>query len=118
MPASPTKDAYLSLSPRSVSHKIHVAVQGILQVRILGWVAIPFSRVSSPPRDQTQVSYLAGDSLLSESPQKPLKMPLHTLIFKTCEYVPLLGKKNFAHVIMFKGLKMGRLSWIIWMSSI
>ena len=83
------------------------------QARVLEWLAVSFSRVSSPPRDQTQVSYLAGDSLLSESPQKPLKMPLHTLIFKTCEYVPLLGKKNFAHVIMFKGLKMGRLSWII-----
>ena len=29
---------------------------GILQARILEWVAIPFSRGSSVPRDQTQVS--------------------------------------------------------------
>ena len=31
-------------------------VHGILQARILEWVAIPFSRGSSPSRDQTQVS--------------------------------------------------------------
>ena len=36
------------------------SVHGILQARILEWVAIPFSRVSSPPRDQTQVSCIAG----------------------------------------------------------
>ena len=33
---------------------------GILQVRILQWVAVPFSRVSSQPRDWTQVSRIAG----------------------------------------------------------
>ena len=35
-------------------------VHGILQARILEWVAIPFSRGSSQPRDQTQVSLIAG----------------------------------------------------------
>ena len=34
-------------------------VHGILQARILEWVAFPFSRGSSQPRDQTQVSYIA-----------------------------------------------------------
>ena len=33
---------------------------GILQVRKLEWVAYPFSRVSSQPRDRTQVSCIAG----------------------------------------------------------
>ena len=33
---------------------------GILQARILEWVAFPFSRGSSQPRDQTQVSCIAG----------------------------------------------------------
>ena len=32
------------------------SVRGILQARLLEWVAIPFSRGSSRPRDQTQVS--------------------------------------------------------------
>ena len=35
-------------------------VHGTLQVRILEWVAIPFSSGSSKPRDQTQVSRIAG----------------------------------------------------------
>ena len=35
-------------------------VHGILQARILEWVAIPFFRRSSQPRDQTQVSHIAG----------------------------------------------------------
>ena len=40
----------------------HGIVHGILQARILGrrWVAIPFSRGSSLPRDQSQVSHIAG----------------------------------------------------------
>ena len=33
---------------------------GILQARILEWVAFPFSRGSPQPRDQTQVSHIAG----------------------------------------------------------
>ena len=36
------------------------SVCGILQERILVWVAIPFSRGSSQPRDQTWVSCIAG----------------------------------------------------------
>ena len=35
-------------------------VHGILQARILEWAAFPFSRGSSQPRDQTQVSCIAG----------------------------------------------------------
>ena len=35
-------------------------VHGIPQTRILEWVAIPFSRGSSWPRDWTQGSYIAG----------------------------------------------------------
>ena len=44
------------------------SVHGILQARILEWVAIPFSMGSSPSRDQTQVAYIAGNSLPSELP--------------------------------------------------
>ena len=36
------------------------SVHGILQARILRWVAISFSRGSSQPRDRTQVSCIAG----------------------------------------------------------
>ena len=36
------------------------SVHGILQARILEWVAIPFSKGSSQPRDRTWVSHIAG----------------------------------------------------------
>ena len=36
------------------------SVHGILQERILEWVAIPFSRGSSRPRDRTPVYNIAG----------------------------------------------------------
>ena len=34
------------------------SVHGVFQARILEWVAIYFSRGSSQPRDQTQISYI------------------------------------------------------------
>jgi len=36
------------------------SVHGISQAKILEWVAIPFSRGSSQPRDRAQVSCIAG----------------------------------------------------------
>ena len=47
---------HLKMSPPGSS------VHGILQARILEWVAIPFSRGSSWPRDWTQVSWIARGS--------------------------------------------------------
>ena len=44
----------------TLCNPVDYTVQGILQARILEWVAVPFSRVSSQPRDQTQVSHIAG----------------------------------------------------------
>ena len=38
---------------------MHYTVHGILQARVLEWVAIPFSRGSSQSRDRTQVSCIA-----------------------------------------------------------
>ena len=51
------------------------SVHGISQARILEWVAIPFSRGTSPPRDQSQVSCIAADALSSEPLEKyPMSM--------------------------------------------
>ena len=44
----------------TLCNPVGYAVYGILQARILEWVAFPFSRGSSQPRDQTQVSCIAG----------------------------------------------------------
>ena len=47
----------VSDSLRPLDYTVH----GILQARILEWVAFPFSRGSSQPRDWTQVSCTAGE---------------------------------------------------------
>ena len=47
------------------------SVHGTLQARILVWVAVPFSRESSRPRDQTGSRVLQADSLPSEPLGKP-----------------------------------------------
>ena len=46
-------------------------VHGILQARILEWVALPFSRGSSQSRDQTRSFTLQADSLPAEPQGKP-----------------------------------------------
>ena len=53
-----------SLQPQGLVH-------GILQARILEWVAFPFSRGSSQPRDWTQVSCIAGGFFTSCPRGKP-----------------------------------------------
>ena len=47
------------------------SVHGILQARILEWVAISFSRGSSQPRDRTWVSCIAGGFFITDPPRKP-----------------------------------------------
>ena len=48
-----------SATPWTIAHQA-LLVHGILQARILEWVAISFSRESSPPRNRTWVSHIAG----------------------------------------------------------
>ena len=60
----PTQGSNLGLLPcRQILYWLSYKgsrVHGILQARILEWVAFPFSRGSSQPRDQTWVSSTAG----------------------------------------------------------
>ena len=57
---------YLEHESESESHSVMSdslpphTVHRIFQARILEWVAVPFTRGSSQPRDQTQVSCIAG----------------------------------------------------------
>ena len=48
-----------SATSSTVAHQAPLSM-GILQARILEWVAMPSSRGSSQPRDQTQISRIAG----------------------------------------------------------
>ena len=43
-----------------VCDPVDYTVPGILQARILEWVAFPFSKGCPQPRDRTQVSCIAG----------------------------------------------------------
>ena len=44
----------------TLCYPMDYTIHGTFQARILEWVAFPFSRVSYQPRDQTQVSGIAG----------------------------------------------------------
>ena len=46
---------------------IDYTVHGLLQTRILEWVAFPFYKGSSQPRDQTQVSHIVGEFFTSRA---------------------------------------------------
>ena len=46
------------------------SVYGISQARTLEWVAVPFSMVSSRPRDGTWVSYIAGGFFINSAIRK------------------------------------------------
>ena len=45
----------------TLCNPMNYAIYRFLQARILEWVAVPFSRGCSQPRDRTQVSLIAGE---------------------------------------------------------
>ena len=59
-------------------------VHGIFQTRILEWVAFPFSRESSQPKDRTQVSCIAGGFFTSwatrEAHEYWSRQPIHSSV--------------------------------------
>ena len=61
----------LFVTPWTVAHQAPLFM-GILQARLLEWVAISFSRGSSQSRDRTWVSCTAGRFCTTESPEKPI----------------------------------------------
>ena len=48
-----------SLRPHGLCSLPSSSTHGMLQAKILEWVAVPFSRGSSQPRDWTQVSWIS-----------------------------------------------------------
>ena len=62
------------------------SVHGIFQAIVLEWIAISFSRGSSQPRDQTQVSCIVGGFFISWATRETITTLDHTpiiiLIFK------------------------------------
>ena len=61
------------MCPTLPPHVAHQApMSGISQTRILEWVVISFSRVSSQPRDRILISCLASRFFTTETSGKPL----------------------------------------------
>ena len=56
----PGEENSYPLQYSDLENSMDCRVHGISQARILEWIAIPFSRDSSQPMDQTQVSCIAG----------------------------------------------------------
>ena len=72
-----------------------LSVYAILQARVLQWVAIPCSSGSFWPRDQTEVSLLQADSLLSESPGKPMYIYIYMCMYQ------FTSVQSLSHVWLF-----------------
>ena len=70
------------------------SVYGILQARILEWVAIPFSRGSSQPRDGSQVSCTAGRFFITWATTLNDMATIHLLTFL---------KTHFLWVVSYAG---------------
>ena len=66
------------------------SVHGILQARILEWVAMPSSRGSSQPRDQSCVSYM---SCIGRWVLYHLRIPPTPVFWELGHVVPSLGSK-------------------------
>ena len=63
---------------------LHSSVHRIFQARVLEWVAISFSRGSSWPRDQTQVSQTVGRW---EPPKRPIKIIQNVPIYPSFSFL-------------------------------
>ena len=82
-------------------------VYGILQARILEWVAMLSSRASSQPRDRTHISWgscIAGRFLSlrhQESPYISYDPAVHFLVFSQERWKLILTSEPFIMFIMF-----------------
>ena len=63
------------------------SIHGILQARILEWIAISFSRGSSRPRDRTQVSHIGGRCFNLWATRKPISLYMWNLKNNRNEYI-------------------------------
>ena len=70
---------WLFAAPWTLAHQAPLAM-GVLQARILQWVAMPSCRGSSKPRDGTQVSHNAGGSFTTWTTKEALPTLLPVLL--------------------------------------
>ena len=84
-------------------------VNGSLQAGILECIAFPFSREASQPRDQTQVSHIAGGFITSWATKKPKNTGVGSLsllqqVFPTQESIRgLLHHRQILYQLSYGG---------------
>ena len=123
---------YISSDSESVNHSVvsnslwpmdcsppGSSVHGILQARILEWVAISFSRGSSQHRDQTWVLCIAGRFF---SPSEPPGKPISTLFQLKIKQNKLLSLSAAAYHSKYK-CERGKpdkdtFGWLLWLDSL
>ena len=95
------------------------SVHGILQARILEWVAIFSCRGSSTPRDWTQVSHIASRFFTSWATGKPKNTGVGSLsllhrIFLTQEWNrDLLHHRRILYQLSYEGSPELKLEWVV-----
>ena len=85
------------------------SVHGVFQVRILEWVAISFSRGSSPPRGWTHISFIGRQIFYhwatGEAPEVVKAKDKNSVwkVFKECRTFFFLREKKSKIVILYWG---------------
>ena len=64
-----------------VGYPMDYTVHGILQARILEWVAFPYNRGSPKPGNEPRYPTLKADSVTAEPPGKPKNARVGSLSF-------------------------------------
>ena len=84
----------------SLCYPMNYTVQRSLQARILDWVAFPFSRGSSQPRDWTQVSHIADGFFTSWATREAQKKNpcTHSLLVFNKEERLFNGEKTVSSI--------------------
>ena len=93
-----TKSCPTLCDPTDCGHLPDSSVHGIFQTRILEWVAISFSRGSSPPRDWIWVSCIAG-RFFTNWATKEAPYYIYTDINTTHRYNFMAALKKWINVI-------------------
>ena len=88
------------------------SIHGILQARVLEWVAISFSRGSSWPRDRTWVSHIAGRCFTIWATREATQAWYLTTLWVLCvsHHFPRLSVSSFQCLSVSS-------SWSTWLSS-
>ena len=83
------------------------SVHGIFQARVLEWIAIPFSRGSSWPRNQTRVSCIAGRRFTFWVTREALTY-LRLLVFLPAILIPACASSSPVFFMMHSAYKLNK----------